>query len=222
MSGNRKKSELFIYEYIEKLLPKSGNVNIYKKLFASMSDEQFDSFMKDLESGKQILSIIAPNLSEFKLSTERNLAIADELGHNFFEHIWIEGKDDMPTYLTPITYMVVDLPLRRASQILIKKIRVPDDMRTVDTLTGQPTGESKGAKISYPELQVCAAMGLENTMVELMKYRGGDNKGNVAYNAMISKYGTANLKTLSNYTSGVESTKTLKTFLTCMHIAASL
>jgi hypothetical protein len=222
MSGNRKKTELFIYEYIEKLLPNSGNLNIYKKLFASMSDEQFDSFMKDLESGKQILSIIAPNLSEFKLSTERNLAIADELGHNFFEHIWIEGKDDMPTYLTPITYMVVDLPLRRASQILIKKIRVPDDMRTVDTLTGQPTGESKGAKISYPELQVCAAMGLENTMVELMKYRGGDNKGNVAYNAMISKYGTANLKTLSNYTSGVESTKTLKTFLTCMHISTIL
>lgn len=194
MPGNRKRAETFIYEYIEKLLPKSGNVNIYKKLFASMSDEQFDSFIKDLESGKQILSIIAPNLAEFKLSTERNLAIAEELGHNFFEHIWIEGKDDIPTYLTPITYMVVDLPLRRASQILIKKISVPDDMKTVDTLTGQPTGESKGARISYPELQVCGAMGLENTMVELMKYRGGDNKGNVAYNAMISKYGSANLK----------------------------
>lgn len=222
MAGNRKRTETFIYEYIEKLLPKSGNVNIYKKLFASMSDEQFDSFMKDLESGKQILSIIAPNLAEFKLSTERNLAIAEELGHNFFEHIWIEGKDDIPTYLTPITYMVVDLPLRRASQILIKKISVPDDMKTVDTLTGQPTGESKGARISYPELQVCGAMGLENTMIELMKYRGGDNKGNVAYNAMISKYGSANLKTLSNYTSGVESTKTLKTFLTCMHIRSSL
>lgn len=222
MPGNRKRAETFIYEYIEKLLPKSGNVNIYKKLFASMSDEQFDSFIKDLESGKQILSIIAPNLAEFKLSTERNLAIAEELGHNFFEHIWIEGKDDIPTYLTPITYMVVDLPLRRASQILIKKISVPDDMKTVDTLTGQPTGESKGARISYPELQVCGAMGLENTMVELMKYRGGDNKGNVAYNAMISKYGSANLKTLSNYTSGVESTKTLKTFLTCMHIRSTL
>ena len=133
-----------------------------------------------------------------------------------------EGKGDVPTHLTPIEYLVVDLPLRRASQLLIKKIKVPDHSNVIDALTGQPTGESKGATLSHPELQVCAAMGLEDSMVELMKYRGGDNKGIVALNGMLSKYGTANLKTLSNYASGVESTKTLKTFLTCMHLKSTL
>jgi hypothetical protein len=222
MAGKRKETEAFIYKYIEELLPNGGNTTIYKQLFANMSDEDFDVFMKDLESGKTILTIIAPNLSETSLNVDRNLAIAEELGHEFFQHIWIEGEDDTPTYLTPVKYLVVDLPVRRASQTLVKKISVPDDSKTVDTLTGQPTGESKGAKISYPELQLCAAMGLENTMVELMKFRGGDVKGNMAINVMLSKYGTANLKTLSNYSSGVESTRTLKTFLTCMHLKSTI
>jgi hypothetical protein len=116
----------------------------------------------------------------------------------------------------------MDLPVRRASQLLIKKISVPDDSRTVDALTGQPTGESKGAKLSYPELQVCAAMGLDNSMVELMKYRGGDNKGLIAFNAMLSRYGRVNLKSVEPYASGVESTKTLKTFLTSMMLRSTL
>jgi hypothetical protein len=212
--SKRKEAEAFILKYIKALVPNSSNTDIYTKLFASMNDSAFEKFITDLESGARFLSIIEPNFSNSGLSVENNLAIAKDLKHEFFESLWIEGKDNMPTYLTPIKYLVVDLPLRRASQMLIKKISVPDNNKTIDTLSGQVTGASKGAKISYPELQICAAMGLESSLVELMKYRGGDTKGAVAYNGMISKYGIANLNTLSNYASGVESTTTLKTFLT--------
>jgi len=222
MAGNRAKAEAIILKYIKRLSPKSSNDSLYKELFANMSDKDFEAFISDLESGKRFLSIIEPNGLNTGLSVENNLAIAEEIGHKFFQKLWIEGKEDEPAYLTPIEYLVVDLPVRRASQLLIKKIKVPEHNRIVDTLSGQPTGESKGAKISYPELQVCAAMGLENSMVELMKYRGGDLKGNKAYNAMLSQLGTTNLTTLSNYSSGVESTATLKTFLNCMHLSNSL
>jgi len=220
--SKRSITESFIIKYIKAISPNSSNHDIYKKLFANMSDIDFEEFINDLESGKRFLSIIEPNSADTGLSVENNLRIAKELGHEFFEQIWIEGKDDMPTYLTPVKYLVMDLPLRRASQLLIKKISVPDNNKTIDTLSGQVTGESKGAKISYPELQVCAAMGMESTLVELMKYRGGDIKGAAAYNAMLSKYGNANLTTLSKYASGVESTSTLKTFLTCCHLRSTL
>ena len=113
------------------------------------------SFIADLESGKRFLTIIEPNGLDTGLSVENNLKIAEELGHKFFQRLWIEGKEGEPAYLTPIEYLVVDLPIRRASQLLIKKIKVPEHNRVVDVLSGQPTGESKGAKISYPELQVC-------------------------------------------------------------------
>lgn len=220
--SNRTETENFILTYIGKLLPGDSNTNNYRDLFSKMSDTEFTTYIEDLAAERKYLILIAPNFSEHNLSIERNLDTAKELGHEFFQRIWIEGRGDIPTHLTPVPYMVVDLPMRRASQLLIKKISVPDDNKTIDSLTGQPTGASKGAKISYTELQVCAAMGLESSMVELMKYRGGDVKGFNAMNSMISKYGSANLKTLSNYASGVESTNTLKTFLTAMHLKSTL
>lgn len=221
MAKNRKAAQDFILKYIEKITPKSGNRQFYENRFSQMNDKEFDQFMSDLESGKQKLFLTEPNFKD-TITVENNLEIAKELGHDFFQQLWIKGKKGFPDHLTPIKYMVVDLPVRRASQILTKKISVPKNQKVIDALTGQPTGESKGAKISYPELQVLAAMGMESSLVELMKYRGGDNKGHVAYNAMLSKYGRANLDSLKNYSSGVESTTTLKTFLTAAHLKNTL
>ena len=222
MAKNRKAAENFILTYIKKLSPNSENVNLYKKLFASMDDNAFDALMNDIDSGKRFLCLIEPNGMNTGLSVENNLKLAEELGYKFFQQLWIDGKPGEPAYLTPIPYLVLDLPVRRASQTLTKKIKVPEHNKAIDALSGQPTGESKGAKISYPELQVCASMGLQSSMLELMKYRGGDVKGNKAYNAMINKLGNTNITTLNQYSSGVESNKTLRTFLNSMMLKANI
>lgn len=220
--SNRKATEEFIISYIDKILPGSGNKEIYIELFSKMDDNQFDSFMKKLESRENRLAIIAPNFAEPRLDVERNLKISDELGHNFFQRILIEGSGERPTYLTPIPYMVVDLPLRRQAQLLVKKISIPEDNKTVDQLTGQPTGSSKGSKISYPEIQVLAAMSLDNSLLELLKFRGGDVRGFNAMNKMISTTGGVSLDTIERYAGGVESTKTLKSYLISMHLSNTL
>ena len=222
MPKNRKAAEAVCLKWINEIAPGGDNANIYKGLFAAMTDKDFDSYIQDLTTGKKFLVIIAPNFGKVKLTTENNLRIAKELGHDFFQKLWIEGKEDMPTYLTPIKYLVLPLPIRRASQMLTKKTSVPDHMKVVNALTGQPTGESQGAKISYPELQIAAAMGLDKTMVELMKYRGGDIRGGAALTAMLSKLGKANLSTLSQFASGVESTRLLKSFLTSAMLRSTL
>lgn len=219
---NRSKTQEFIINTIDEIMPGSDNKKIYQDLFEKMSDEEFDLFMKGIESGEKKLAIIAPNFGKPRLSVQRNLKIAKKLNHNFFERIWIEGTGDTPTYLTPIPYMVVDLPLRRQAQLLVKKISIPEDNKTIDNLTGQPTGSSKGSKISYPETQVLAAMKLDNCITELIKYRGGDVGGFVAMNKMISRNGGVSLDTIEQYATGVESTRTLKTFLTCMHLENTL
>ena len=190
--ANREAREAFLLKYIKKIAPKSKNAEFYKAKFAKMSDDEFNSYVDDIASGKKVLGLVCPNFIDSGLSVGNNMEIAKELGHSFFQKLWIEGSKGVPSYLTPIEYMVLDVPVRRASQLLDKKISVPDSNRVVDSMTGQATGASKGAKISYPELQLCAAMGLENTMVELMKYRGGDSGGMAALNGMLVKYGTAN------------------------------
>ena len=222
MAGNRRAAESIILEYIEKLMPGSPNTQIYRDRFSKMSDREFDEFISALESGETTLSIQAPNLSEHRLTIENNFKIAKELGHEFFERIWMDEGNDIPPYLTNHKYLVVDLPLRRQAQLLTKKISIPKNNTTIDNLTGQPTGESKGAKISYPELQLLAALGLDKCSTELIKYRGGDLKGFNAMNDMISKAGGVELDALDKLGTKVKSTQTLNTYLTAMHYSSTL
>ena len=221
----RSVTEAFIIKYIGELLPGKGitpNQKIYKDLFAGMSDKEFLTFMTGLRDGNIKLSIIAPNFSEDKLDIDRNFKIAEELGHEFFERIWMHDEDGSPAYLSPIPYLVIDLPLRRQAQLLVKKVSIPEDNKSIDDLTGQPTGKSKGSKISYPEVQILAALDLEECLNELMKYRGGDERGFAAMNDSISKTGSVTLVSISHLASGVVSTQTLKTLLTSMHVQNTL
>lgn len=220
--GNRKAAEAVVLEYVEKLLPGSPNTKIYKDLFAAMSDKQFAEFMGKIEDGSARLAIIAPNLETPKLSMERNLALAKELDHEFFERIWIDAGDGTPMYLSPVKYLIVDLPLRRQAQLLVKKISIPEDNRSVDDYTGQPSGKSKGSKISYPETQIMAALNLDASLTEMLKYRGGDVKGFNAMNTAIAKTGGVSLDAIAPQAGKVKSTETLSTFLTCMHLSNTL
>ena len=222
MAGNRKKTQEFLLQYILKISQDPQNHQRYKKLFEAMSDKEFDQYMKDMRDGKKFTVVIAPNFAKDRPTVENNLEVATELGHNFFQKLWIEGKEDTPTYLTPIPFLVVDIPVRRAAQSLQKKISVPDNMKVIDTLTGQPTGASQGAKISYPELQVCVAMGLDKSMLELMKYRGGDVKGYAALRAFTSNYGQASLNNLKVFSSGVESKRLVNSYLTAAMLRSNL
>jgi hypothetical protein len=222
MPGHRKQAEQYCLAYIEKMLPGGTNANIYKNKFASMSDEEFERFIEDLESGKTRLSVVVPNFSHVRIDLERNFAVAKELGHEFFHHILMPAKGGVPAYLTPIKYLVVDLPMRRQAQTLEKKISIPEDNLCVDDMTGQPTGRSKGSKISYPEVQIMAAKGLDLCIEELMKYRGGDEKGFAAMNAMILRTGAVSLKAIAPFASGVKSVQALKAFLAAMQLKSTL
>lgn len=219
---NRASAEKFILQFMSDIDPSNYNTELYKNLLKGMSDKQFDDYMKAIRDSKAYLVVFKPTYEANGITVENNLKIAPKYNLEFFEHLLITNDASNPDYKTPIKYLVVDLPYRRQSQTLDKKISVPDDNKTIDELTYQPTGDSKGAKISYPELQVLIGMGLDNTVTELIKYRGGDRNGFNTYNAMFLRYGSANIKTLSGYSSGVESTKTLKSYLLGLHIKSTL
>lgn len=222
MPGFRKEAEALCLSVIDELVDGGKNTQLYRNKFESMSDEQFDKFIDDLENERQRLVIIVPNFSENALDLERTFDIGERLGHQFFQQIWIPPRNGMPGYWTPIEYLVVHLPLCRQAQLLEKKISIPEDNNTVDDLTGQPTGSSKGSKISYPEVQMLAARGLDDCLEELITFRGGDEKGFAAMNASILRTGAVDLKAIRPYRSGVKSLKALKAFLAGMHLKSTL
>lgn len=222
MTPLRQKQQNYIIESIQELVPGVDHKTIYTKFFESMTDTQFVNWIKEIGEGKQNLCAFIPNMGESGVSVERNLALAPKYGVEFFQKLWIEDSASGRTTLTPIKFLVMDWPYRRASQTIVKKASIPPNMNTVDSASGQPTGDSKGARMSLPELNLVVGMGLDNLSLEMMKYRGGDTRGYAAMNAMLSMHGRTNMKTLSQFASGVESTKTLNTLLTCAHLKSTL
>lgn len=220
--SNRKAATEFILSHIDKILPGSPNRKRYEDLFAGMNDKQFDEFMKKLESGEVNLSIISPNLTKDRLDVNRNIKIADSLGHDFFQHLVLTDPTTGVPYLTPLRYLVVDLPVRRQVQLLQKKITIPENNKHVDDLSGQSTGASKGSKISFPELQVLFAQNLDSTITELIKFRGGDSKGFNAMNRSIYETGGASIEHLAKGGTKVKSVTTLTTLLKAMHLDNTL
>lgn len=220
--GNRKAAEAFILEWVEKLLPDGRNQELYRLKFSKMSDDEFADYMQKLSTEEEILNLIAPNGAKVKLETKRNLDLAKELGYEFFQRIWKRTPDGNSWYLSYDKYLVVHLPVRRQAQLLIKKISIAEDNRSVDDLTGQPTGKSKSSKVSYPEVQMLASLGLNNMLSEFMKYRGGDEKGFQAMEASISRTGGVSLKAIAPYSGTVKSTQTLSSLLTAMHLGNNL
>lgn len=219
---NRAKIEKEILNFISMLDDSGYNTNKYKEIFKNMSDKQFNEYMNKIKNNEARLVFFAPLNKEPKFTINKLIDVAKKLNIPLFEKIIYTNNNKLPDYMTPIEYLIVDLPYKRQSQNLIKKVSIPEHNKSIDQLTFQPTGDSKGAKISYPELQILVGCGLEKSLDELIRFRGGDRNGFNAYNAMIMRSGSASLKTLNYYSSGVESTKTLKAYLTAMHISNTL
>lgn len=221
--SKRKQVEEYILKYIGKIVTGEENINLYKDLFKSMSDKEFDEFMHKLKDKQITLSIIVPNgYKNTKVSVENNFKVAKEIGYDFFQRIKVTGDSDIPDYITPNKYLVYKLPIKRAAQLLSKKISIPESDKKIDTLSGQVTGESKSSKLTLPELQILIGLGLKDSVKELMKIRGGDLGSTNAMTAMLYKQGMATQQNIEQYSTGVVSTKSLKAYLNSMHIRNTL
>lgn len=218
--SNRKKATDELLKYVDKILPDGRNKDIYSEQLSKLSNRQFESYMEKLRDGEEVLFLIYPNFSKKKISVERNIKIAKELGHSFFHKLFLTDPETGVTYLTPVEYLVVDLPVRRQAQLLSKKASIPKDNARVDELTGQSASDNVGG-LSFPELQVLHSQGLDTVIEELAKFRGGDEVAFREMNNRILKQGNVALDSI-NTNSRVKSTDTLSSILKAMHLDNNL
>lgn len=222
MARHRKEFIDYVATMLDKLLPGGGNGAYIRERLEAMGPQQLEDYIKKLASGEEILPLTAPNLKDSKLSVENNLKIAKELGHDFFQHLRLTDPETGVTYTTPEKYLVMLLPVRRQRQLQRKKISIPQGTRHVDEMSGQVTGPSKGAKISLPELQVLYSQDLTDPLVELIKYRGGDVKGQQMMYRSLMETGRVSQKALAMTPTKVKSTQTLSIILKAMHLNSTL
>lgn len=218
MAGNRKAATQEILKWVSEIDPSGDNTKLLTEMFSKMSDADFEAYITAIETGQDFVSLVYTNLSKSAITTDNNLKVAEKMGHNFFQRLWVTDEVTGLTYLTPERYLTGHGPTRRQIQTLENKISIPDDNKHIDDMTDQPTGASKGSSVSQPETLALVAQGCVRGIEELIKFRGGDLKAMNAMNRSFIETGGASMDRLGQGGTVVKATRTLSILLKGMHI----
>lgn len=222
--GDRKGFEKYWLGLLDKLIVGNKNIleqnkQLYIDLFESMDDNEFEVFVTRIESGEIVLPIIDPNGAN-GIDYENNLELIEEMGIELFQHI-IQTDNGKET-VSPIKFMILELPGKKPIQFLDKKRSIPKDVSSVNVFTGQVTNSSKSMSLTGPELPLMMGNGMHHAIRELVKYRGGDVNAGIALEKLASLGYEIDQETLEKYSSGPLVVNTLKQFLLGMHIDARI
>lgn len=213
MSNNaRKIAEQEILVFMDEIDPTGVNTEKWKEILSGWDDKTFHNYAEKVSRGEATLVIFAFSFMNDDLSTENNLKIAEKYGIPMFEQLRITGKPGVPDHITFQESQLLDIQVKRQSQNIDHKTSVPSSNRVIDQMTYQPTGESKGSKLSLPEARSMDSMGLNNCLEEFWRARGGDKGMFRAMNQMAEQTGSISLRSISPYATGVESNKAVKEY----------
>lgn len=227
MKAKRKKVIDFIVSSVAAVIPKdTSNPELMRKFLEDMTQTQFDSYIKGFapevitigDVKRSVIPYYLPNLSKYRISTDHLFKLHDDIGISADgQRLIMTDPNTKLKYVTPHTYTIVDLPGRRQSQTVIKKNSIPVGTQAIDELSHQPTNQSKGSRISRPELSSLLARGLDKTTHELINVRGGNEEARREFRRQLISGGGASLDSLKGI-GRVKSLETLSMFYNCMHI----
>lgn len=214
---NRKKAEDYLLTFMGKLTKGKGNVGIYSKLFGNMTDVQFKEFVDKLDLGlkqNQGVPIWVSNYdTKERLVFDHIVELAAEYGLDLEQQLIMTDEDTGIEFVTPHKCYTGIAEVRKQRQMLIKKFGGGKDDNTIDDLTGQVVGESRGSSISAPEAHVLLTLKLPLTLQEQFDIKGGDLKALDSYRNDLITTGTTTVSGSLKRGSGVKSLKTLNYLL---------
>ena len=224
MAKNRKAAMKVLTDILTDLTKDNQNADYWNDHLGKLSDKDFDQFLMELQTGEDHTKIYvyAPNYSEVVLDTKNNVAVAKKYGVELYTKITVTPSDDTAPYTIPHEVMVLEMPVRRASQAVLTQMNTAKDNKSIDQLTGQPAGDSATGKLSLPEIPILAGFGFTAGLEEALKYRGGDIGGFSAYNRMIAQTGRVSLDAIAPMATGVKSRQTLNKLLQAQYIGSNL
>ncbi len=222
MATNRKAAEKLILETVDKWEKGTVNSKMYKEMFSEMSDAKFKAWIDSVYEGKDNIRVYANNFGKINPDVKNNIKILRSMGFEPYQRPWVTDEHTGEVFLSPIRYPCWHLPWRRLAQDLMKKISIPKDNNHRDDLTNQPTGVSKGSKISFPEAGVFSARNLPYTAMEGMKARGGDQKAYTKFRNDLITTGEVSMEEIMKLNSVPSVIVTVNTFLNACHLESTL
>lgn len=187
------------------------NLTMYSYLY-KLSKEEFNKVLDEISNGNY-LPMYEANMSESSLEVDALLKTGDDLGINFFEKLVMTDELSGVKYTTKNEYMILDIPVRRQKQHVSKGMSVATSSSSTDPTTGQVTGNSKRGQLSLPEIMMLQSAGLDDTIYELIKVRGGDEAAMSYAKKQAMSTGDFTLSKVSDLGTNVGTTDTLRAYL---------
>jgi len=196
MKQKRATIEKMIYDTVQIMDPSGDNTKRWQDIFSKMSNAEFGKFIEKLRNKEVQLNIVMPNMKKVPKIPDLVKA-AEKVGLTLAHRLWLPDKTRPgKRYLTNEKYLVLELPIRRAQQEWDKKLQVPSRDTHVDALTGQVIMDDRACHLSTPEIQALATRGLDATLSELVKVRGGDVMAYGDFKRQLEESGEANISSL--------------------------
>jgi len=208
MTDKRKKIEKLVLDTMKGIDKSNLNHDYYKKKFDSMSDTQFNKYIKKMinDDDEFFRMQLIPFKNEPKFDDIDKTA-KKVLGIELEEYIYYKDSETGKTVRSQTKAQVGFLPIKRLQQMVFKKNSYPTDHPTFNPKTGQLADSSKTARVTDLENIALNVMNADSALQELMGARA-DNRymSNEMYKE-ISDQGYTNIKKRTN----VEQSQTMNT-----------
>lgn len=222
MARNRKAMEEYILKAVRKMDVTGRTYDVLKEQFAKMDDKRFHLWYLDIKDGKDYIPIYMENHMDGKgITTEHALDVCEEYGINIFQRYWYRNPATGVKALSNKPVPFIHLMVRRQIETLLNKISVSEDNSRVDTLTGQPIDGASA--ITQPESLVYLEKGLEGSLVEKLKYRGGDIEGGRLFDKSLIDTGrVSTTQLMEQHNTSTRVVQTADIYLTGAHYETNL
>lgn len=166
MNKQREKAEKLIYDVLDAADKTHTNSDYYKKLFASMSDDDFKEFCKRRLPFRFHMSVFKVEPKMYDIVNAFKVLNKPLLERVKLPYVYTNSKGEP---IESEECMVVYIHLKRMKQMLTKKNHTSINIEKRDMKTGLLTSDDKGGKETDREFESLATMGLEYTMDEFAR-----------------------------------------------------
>lgn len=166
MNKQREKAEKLIYDVLDAADKTHTNSDYYKKLFATMTDNDFMEFCKRRLPFRFHTQVFKVEPKMYDIVEAFKVLDKPLLERVKLPYIYVNENGEP---IESEECMVIYIHLKRMKQMLTKKNHTSINIEKRDMKTGLLTSDDKGGKETDREFESLATMGLEYTMDEFAR-----------------------------------------------------
>lgn len=220
--GNRKAFTGYVVKEFKAAGNHANSAELAEEWLNSLSDAEFEAFVKRVEDGEDHVTYIIPNDLSNDVELDRWIEQGERIGAPIYSTVVEYDPASGLTFTSNEKHWIAYMPERSQIQHVDDKKSVAEDNNTRDLFTGQVTGSSKGSAISAPQFNAILSRDCIATAVEFAKFRGGDIAGARDFNSALIRDGSVTIEPMLNNASKPTINFSLSSYLNGMHIANDL